>query len=683
MLIGGIALGLLLGLVAGGNLGNLASIHLRRIGLLVAAVLLRFGTEYLLGAGVDAVEALRLPLLATAFGLLLIALWPNRGYPGIGLAFVGVLSNALVMVVNGGYMPIYGPSLAAAGLTPADVTSVIHIILPADLDANFLVHLGPFADVIPIPWPIVQNVASIGDAFLTLGLAFFLFASVVRVPRRLDQDQLAAIGQLSTGPAVATRPLLAGDPGAETGLSAALTGSVALERPLVLGSAGPGLASPSLSTFESSAATPGPVAIPIPRPPVVGLERARQHPYVRLALNGSFSALWAGQLISLFGDRLNQLALVAVVAVSTGSALATGLVFFAATLPNLLLSPIAGTFVDRWDRKEVMVVSDILRAALVLILPIAAVTNIVLVYPLIFLVTTISVFFRPARVAILPQIVPEEDLLSANSALWVGETIADIIGYPLAGLFVVLLGSAVPLAFWVDSATYLASAALLGTIVVHAAKPSDEAGSERQEGFVAELNAGWQFLRHEAVLLANTLQGVAGQFTVGISIALTPSFVQMTYSQSGFGWQAAYGFLETGIGLGNLIGGFAIGLIGTRFAKGRMVIFGYTMWGLLIFLFALSGNLGVAIGLAFGQGVANMIFIIPSQTLFQERTPPELMGRVVGFRFALVFGSMTTAMLLGSILGQILGPGPVMAAFGLVTITAGLAGLLVPAVRDA
>ena len=141
---------------------------------------------------------------------------------------------------------------------------------------------------------------------------------------------------------------------------------------------------------------------PSRRPSPETVERVRQHPYVRLALNGSFSALWAGQLISLFGDRLNQLALVAVVAISTGSALATGLVFFAATLPNLLLSPIAGTFVDRWDHKEVMVVSDILRAAIVLILPVAAVTNIVLVYPLIFLVTTISVFFRPARVAILP-----------------------------------------------------------------------------------------------------------------------------------------------------------------------------------------------------------------------------------------------------------------------------------------
>ena len=79
-----------------------------------------------------------------------------------------------------------------------------------------------------------------------------------------------------------------------------------------------------------------------------------------------------------------------------------------------------------------------------------------------------------------------------------------------------------------------------------------------------------------------------------------------------------------------------------------------------------------------------MVFVIPSQTLFQERTPPALMGRVVGFRFALVFGSMTIAM------ADRVGPRrrssgrrPVIAVFGLVTAAAGLAGLLVPAVRDA
>ncbi len=679
MLIGGIALGLILGLIVGGHITNLAYVRLHRLRLLLVAVVVRFATDYLLNAGVPIVDQLRVPLLALAFGLLLVALWANRGYPGMPLAFVGVLTNAVVILVNGGYMPIYIPSLELAGMTPADVTSALHSFLPATLDADFLLHLGPFSDVIPIPFPLVQNVASIGDAFLTFGLAFFLFASVVRVPQELTDEQLEAIRQRLADAALPTRT--------ETGLSPALTGAVALERPLFLGSAGRGMASPSSTAFETAAtaatataaaATPATAATA----PTPALERVRQHPYVRLALNGSFSALWAGQLISLFGDRLNQIALVAVVLISTGSVLASGLVFFAATLPNLLLSPIAGTFVDRWDRKEVMIVSDILRAALVLIMPVVAISNVLLVYPLVFLMTSISVFFRPARVAILPRIVPEEDLLSANSALWVGETIADIIGYPLAAAFVTVLGSAVPLAFWVDSATYIASAALISSIVVGAAKASDvETGTG--EGFLAEFSAGWQFLRRETVLLANTLQGVAGQFSLGITIALTPAFVEATFSNSGFGWQTVYGFLEAGIGLGNLIGGFAIGLLGTRFAKGRMVIVGYAVWGIAIFLFALSGNVGVALGLSFGQGVANMIFVIPSQTLFQERTPAALMGRVVGFRFALVGGSTTIAMALGAIFGQVLGPAPVIAFFGLVTVAAGLAGWLVPAVRDA
>ena len=78
-----------------------------------------------------------------------------------------------------------------------------------------------------------------------------------------------------------------------------------------------------------------------------------------------------------------------------------------------------------------------------------------------------------------------------------------------------------------------------------------------------------------------------------------------------------------------------------------------------------------------------MVFVIPSQTLFQERTPPELIGRVVGFRFALVFGSMTLAMAVGGLLAEVVGVGPVLVVFGLVTMVAGLAGLLVPAVRDA
>ena len=136
-------------------------------------------------------------------------------------------------------------------------------------------------------------------------------------------------------------------------------------------------------------------------------------------------------------------------------------------------------------------------------------------------------------------------------------------------------------------------------------------------------------------------------------------------------------------GAGNLVGGFVIGLIGARLAKGRMIIVGYAASGLFTTLMALSGNLGLVLAIAFGIGIANMVFVIPSQTLFQERTPPDLMGRVVGFRFALVFGAMTLAMALGGLLAQAIGVTTVIAVFGLVTMAAGLAGWFVPAVREA
>jgi MFS family permease len=685
VLIGGIGLGLLLGLVAGGSIWNLGSVRLQRIGLLFAAVAVRFATEAGIGAGIDIAETLRLPLFGASYAMLVAGLWWNRGQPGMSLAFVGIVGNAIAIAVNGGHMPIWQPSLDAAGLRADEIRSVFHTIIPADLDADFLLRAGPLGDVIPIPFPIVRNVASIGDVFLSLGLAFFLFATVVRTPQELDAEEMELIrrrlvGVAGSGAATAR----AGIPG-DNPLAPGLAEASILERPRVLGGSGAALAAPALSSLradgEGAAILPG-AAIPRPAPEII--ERARRHPYVRLALNPSFSALWAGQLVSLFGDRIHQVALAFLVLNATDSVLATAGVFIAATLPNLFFSPIAGTFVDRWDHREVMVVSDILRAALILLVPVLAVVNVFLVYPLVFLVTTISIFFRPARVAVLPRVVREDELLPANSALWIGETMADIVGYPLAGLFVAFLGSALPLAFWIDAATYIASAALLWTIVVppvERAQPADE--GEAKPGFLGEMGMGWGFLRRDTTLLANTIQATIAQFTLGILLALTAVYARDSIAHSGFEPTSIYAFLETGIGIGNLVGGFLIGLVGGRFARGRTVIVGYATAGACVALIGVTDQLPIAVALMAGMGIANMMFVIPSQTMFQERTPPELMGRVVGFRFALVFGSMTLAMGVGGVLGEIFGAAPVIAVFGLLTLAAGLAGLFVPAVRDA
>ena len=713
MLIGGIVLGLVLGLVLGGRIERLAEIRLRFLPLLFLAVILRFGTEILISAGVSSADSLRLPLFAVAYGLLVYTLWHNRGYPGLALAFVGVSANAIVIIWNFGYMPVWLPALQASGL-PTHLQSPLHILLAGGTAADFFRHLGPLADVIPIPfWPI-QNVASVGDLFLSAGLSIFLFATLVRAP---EDIQLALIeARLARIPLTrAPRPGIDVDENGfpiqpETGLSAAFAASVALERPRLLGGGGMGLSGPSSIALtpefpaDVSIAVIDVAALPLPaaRPRPGLLDQARNHPYIHLALNSTFSALWVGQVISLFGDRVNQIAISAFVFEVTQSPIALALTFLVGTIPNLLFSPVAGAFVDRWDQKQVLVVSDILRAAFVLLIPVAVLMNVWLAYPLVFATTTVSIFFRPARSAVLPRIVGEDDLLAANSAMWVGETLADIPSYALAGLFVVFLASSLPLAFWFDAATYLASAVLLATMIVppvvhrlhgEAGEPGDasvivgaaldDAHAPPARSILADMHEGWTVLRHETVLLANTLQGTAGQFTIGLVTVASLLLAKAITPSHGDEYRATYAFMEASIGLGNLIGGFVLGLVVGRARKGPMVAMAYAVCGFLLVLVGFAGSIPVVLALMFGVGVANMAVVIPSQTLFQERTPPELIGRVVSFRFALVFGGMSVAMGLGGLLMGPLGAGPVIALGGVLSMAAGLGGLLVRAVREA
>jgi MFS family permease len=727
MLIISLLFGIGLGLLAGGRILNLGSVRLRLVQLLFLGLALRYATQFAIEDGLDVAITFRLPLFAAGFLLLLAGLWLNRDQPGLPLAFVGILLNAVAIVTNGGFMPVWEPSLTAAGLSPADVGSAFHRIVgvatTGGIPSDFLAQAGPLGDIIPIPIPFLRNVASLGDVFLAVGLAFFLFAITVRQPHEVEEAAQAAtrrrLGQLWLSPAEAaaaeaaamleTGALVPADgpangpawpptapawPAADARdrFDTALVSAASLERPMQLG----GSALGSEGSLQRSGFPR--VAIPLPHVPPI-LDRVRRHPYVRLALDSSFSALWTGQLISALGDRIHQVALAFVVYDATNSAFAVGAIFLVATLPNLLLSPIAGTFVDRWDHREVMIVSDLLRAGIVLLIPLAAVTNLALAYPLVFLVTAVSIFFRPAKGAILPRIVQSEDLVPANSALWVGETFADIGGYLLAGIFVALLGSQLPLAFWVDSVTYVASAVLIASIAVAPATRSVAGAAIDAAGTVAgaaatgvraavsavgaEMREGWVFLRGDAPLLANTLLAVAAQFMLGILLALTAVYAAVSIDRSGFSKEEAYAFLEGSIGAGNLVGGFVIGLIGSRLSLGRMVILGYVVTGGFVALMAVAGNLPLAIGMAFGVGVGNLAFVIPSQTLFQRRTPPEMMGRVLGIRFALVFGSMALAMGVGGVLGDWFGAATVIGVFGIVTVLAGVVGALIPAVRDA
>ena len=645
MIVLGLLLGLISGLLVGGRIDRLINVRLRWVLLIFAGLALRIGTQVAITNGVEIADQLRLPLYAGAFGLLIAGLWPNRDQPGIWAVIVGAGSNALAIIVNGGYMPVWGPSLAAAGLGPNELNSAFHKVLPETFGAEFFLNAGPIADIIPLPIPILTNVASLGDVFIGAGLGWFVFSTLLR-------GKGDPVGGISLGPGRAAPATTAA---AET---------ATFDRPVVLG-----------GTRGAGSAPPRPIRA-----------RIREHPYTRLALDPRFASFWLAQTISLFGDRLHQVALGVLVYALTDSPFLTGLVFLSATLPNLVLGPIAGTFVDRWEHKRVMVASDLIRAALVLAIPFAAVTNLWLVYPLVFAITAVSLFFRPAKTAIIPRIVREDDVMAASSATWTADTLADILGFPIAGLFVAALGATpetIGLAFFADSATYVLSALLLvGIAVTPLVRDQAPKVGNAFRVFFDELADGWRFLRGKPALFQNTLISIVAQLSTGATLALTVVYARDVLSPEYIAYPQNYAAIETAIGVGNLIGGIAVGALGARTRKGWLIVAGFIVMGLGFVVMGLTGNVLLALAAAFVVGTANLVWIVPTQTLFIEVTPVEMLGRVIAFRGSFVFGSMTLAMGVAGILAESVSAGIVIAGFGLLTVLGGLIGALLPAVRN-
>ena len=389
--------------------------------------------------------------------------------------------------------------------------------------------------------------------------------------------------------------------------------------------------------------------------------------------------------MSAFGDRIHQVALGVLVFGVTGSPLATALVFLVAAVPNLLVAAVAGTLVDRWDQRLTMVAADFLRAGLVVALPLAAAQNVWYAFPIVFVITCISVFFRAAKNAAVPRIVARDDLMAANSALWTSETLADLAGYPIAGLFVAILGSALTIAFWADAASYLVSGVvILGLVippVVHAVVPR-VAG--RIGPFARDFREGVGFLRRQPTLWQNTLVTALAQMSTGALVALALVYAARALDTSTIAYPTNYTTLETAIGLGNLIGGLAVGLIGTRFAKGWLVALGLLISG--------GGRGGDRPDLQRVAGGGRLRRDRRGQPPL-HRAHPDALRRtdapradgprgLVPFRARLRLDDRW-AWALSGLLAQVLPVGLVLTGFGALTVACGVVALALPAMRDA
>ncbi len=181
----------------------------------------------------------------------------------------------------------------------------------------------------------------------------------------------------------------------------------------------------------------------------------------------NFALLWFAGLLSLVGDRALITALPFYVYQRTGSTLASGAMFFALYLPTLLLGSVAGVFVDRWNRKRLMVVTNLLQAAIILLLLVPLPAEwLWLIYLVFFAEIALSMFFEPAENALLPHLVPESDLIAANGLNELNNNLARLVGPPLGGMLLTLLGlhSVVLL----DGVSFLVSALLIAGITTSA-----------------------------------------------------------------------------------------------------------------------------------------------------------------------------------------------------------------------
>ena len=184
-----------------------------------------------------------------------------------------------------------------------------------------------------------------------------------------------------------------------------------------------------------------------------------------LRSNRSFRQLWLGQVVSQMGDWFNTIALYTIILNLTGSGRDVGLLLVARFVPSFLFGPISGVIADRFSRQKIMIVSDLLRAVVVLgFLFVRSANQLWLIYVLTVFQLALSTFFEPAKTAAIPSLVSDRELVPANAISSVTWSVMLTLGAAIGGLITGWFGTDV--AFILDAATYLLSAALIASIRV-------------------------------------------------------------------------------------------------------------------------------------------------------------------------------------------------------------------------
>jgi MFS family permease len=382
-----------------------------------------------------------------------------------------------------------------------------------------------------------------------------------------------------------------------------------------------------------------------------------------------FRFLLAGNLISGLGSWLLVVALPYQVFRLTGSTAATGLTLAAESLPALLAGPVAGVFVDRWDRRRLMIATDLLRAVAVAgILLADRPDRLVWLYLALVAENLGTVFFRPAARALVPTVVGTgPELVSANSLVALNNGIVRLVGPPLGAVLLSLFG--LPVLVLLDVASYLVSALMI-TLTSRLVMPT---AVGRIGAVLAELGAGLRFVSRQATLRGLLLVSVTFFTANAVFTALLIPFMTTRFGNH----PEVIGYLLSALGVGYLLGAPLAARLVRRRPVGVLLVLAQAGVGLCFVALANAPTTAVAVLAGGLAGLPGSLLLVTIETTIQRTTPNPLRGRT-GATF---FAGDALADLTGALIGTTCGaPGHLPLVL---TVSAGvilLAATLVPAI---
>jgi MFS family permease len=361
--------------------------------------------------------------------------------------------------------------------------------------------------------------------------------------------------------------------------------------------------------------------------------------------------VWYAQIVSLFGDFLALFAVIAVVSFTmhgTPNQITGVQIFY--MLPMVFVGPVAGVFVDRWPLKPTLVASDLIRAALAILLIPA--TSLWQVYGVLAALSCVSAFFAPAQQVTIRTHVPTPGLISANALMQMAFMGMRIVGPATAGAIAASFGPKT--CYAVDVVSFVASAALIGSVAIRRApstQTSTASSSNRIHAIWIDMRQGVNFIFHHAAVLFVVLAMAAGLFIVGCFGPLIAIHVRDTLHGSA----RLFGLVSAMIGVGLLAGTQVIRSMAARVAGDMMVLSGLAgIGGGALLLGAVPISTATIAG-AFAIGFAFAAIMVPAQTLLQRETPHEMIGRVSSTNLSVALLGQIGGLVLSGVLADVFG----------------------------